>query len=55
MALDHPSSLQETKNRASELRIELEAQMTRQQVEAAQIRARDKSFESAVDELLKQV
>jgi tetratricopeptide (TPR) repeat protein len=54
MVLHHPASLQETKDRAAGLRAELEAQLTSQQVEAAQGRAQAKSFEAVVDELLKQ-
>jgi predicted ATPase len=54
IVLGHPASFQETKNRAAHLRAELEAQMTRQQVEAAQARAQAKTFEAAVDEVLKQ-
>jgi hypothetical protein len=53
--LDHPASLQATKNRAARLRTELEAQLTSQQVEAAQARAQVKTLEASVDELLKQV
>jgi len=52
IVLNHPASLQETKDRAAGLRAELEVQLTRQQVEAAQGRAQAKTFEAAVDELL---
>ena len=55
MVLNHPASIQETRNRAAYLRAELEAQLTRQQVEAAQTRAQAKTFEAVVDEVLKQV
>jgi tetratricopeptide (TPR) repeat protein len=54
MVSNHPASFQETKDRAAGLRAELEAQLTSQQVEAAQGRAQAKSFEAVVDELLKQ-
>jgi hypothetical protein len=52
--LQHPASLQETKDRADHLRAELESQLTRQQVEAAQARAQARTFEAVVDEVLKQ-
>jgi tetratricopeptide (TPR) repeat protein len=52
MVLDHPASTQGTKERAAGLRAELEAQLTSQQVEAAQAQAQAKSFEAVVDELL---
>jgi len=55
MVLNHPASFQKTKNRASDLRSGLEAQLTIQQVEAAQERVQTKTFEAAVDEILKQV
>jgi tetratricopeptide (TPR) repeat protein len=54
LVLNHPASLQITKNRAAHLRTELEAQLTRQQVEAAQARAQAKSFEAVVEDVLKQ-
>jgi predicted ATPase/DNA-binding XRE family transcriptional regulator len=53
--LNHPASLQETKNRASALRAELEAQLTSQQVEAVRERAQTKTLEAIVEEVLKQV
>jgi predicted ATPase/transcriptional regulator with XRE-family HTH domain len=52
VALNHPASLPDTKHRAGNLRIDLEAQLTRQQVEAAQERARSKTLESVVAEIL---
>jgi tetratricopeptide (TPR) repeat protein len=52
MVLNHPASFQETKDGAGQLRAELEAQLTSQQVEAAQTRATAKTFEVAVDEIL---
>jgi tetratricopeptide (TPR) repeat protein len=54
MVLNHPASLQETKDRAARLRSDLEAQLTRQQVETAQARAQTQTFEAAVAEVLKQ-
>ena len=55
IVLNHPATVQDTQERAARLRAELEAQLTRQQVEAAQARALAKTFEAAVDEVLKQV
>jgi len=52
IALNHPASIQETKNRAAQLRTKLEAQLTSQQVEAAQTQAKAKTFEAAVEEIL---
>jgi len=52
--LNHPASFQGTKNHATQLRAELEAQLTSQQVEAAQVRAQAQTFESVVEEVLKQ-
>ena len=52
IVLNHPASFQETKNRADRLRAELEAQLTSQQVEAAQTRATAKTFEAAVEAIL---
>jgi len=54
IVLNHPASLHETKNRTDHLRAELEAQLTRQQVEAAQTRATAKTFEAAVEAILQQ-
>jgi tetratricopeptide (TPR) repeat protein len=54
MVLNHPASFQETKDRVSALRAELEAQLTSQQVQAAQLRVHAKTFEAIVDEVLKQ-
>ncbi len=54
IVLNNPASVQETKNRAEKLRIRLEAQLGRPQVEAVQARAQAKTFEAAVDEVLKQ-
>jgi len=55
VVLNHPASFQETKNRAARLRAELESQLTSQQVEAVLAWAQAKTFESLVDEFLKQV
>lgn len=55
IVLNHPASLQETKNRADHLRAKLEVQLTSQQVESAQARAQAKTFEVVVDEVLEQV
>ena len=54
IVLNHPASIQETKHRAAQLRAELEAQLTSQQVEAAERRAKAKTFEAAVEEILVQ-
>jgi hypothetical protein len=54
MISNHPASSHDTRDRAARLRAELEAQLTRQQVEAVQARARVKTFEATVDEVLKQ-
>jgi tetratricopeptide (TPR) repeat protein len=54
MVLNHPASLQETKNRADRLRHELEARLTRQQVETAQMWAKAKTFEAAAEAILHQ-
>jgi tetratricopeptide (TPR) repeat protein len=48
----HPASTQEAKDRAEQLGVELEPQMTAQQLEIAQARARTKSLEATVRELL---
>jgi predicted ATPase/DNA-binding XRE family transcriptional regulator len=48
----HPASTQETKNRASRLRAELESQLSSQQIESIQMRANAKTFEDVVRDLL---
>ena len=53
--LNHPANDQETKNRAAHLHAELEAQLTRPQVEAALARAQAKTFEAIVEEVLKEI
>jgi hypothetical protein len=55
IVLDHPAGIQETRDRAAQLRTELEAQLPSQQVKAIQERAQAKTFEAAVDEVLKQI
>jgi predicted ATPase len=52
---NHPASSHDTRNRAARLRLELESQLAGQQVEAARERAQAKTFEDAVDEVLKQI
>ena len=51
--LDHAATAQSTKDRAQLLRIELEAQLTTQQLEAAQLRVHAKTFEAVVEDVLK--
>jgi predicted ATPase/DNA-binding XRE family transcriptional regulator len=55
VVLNHPSSVQETRERAGQLRLELEAQLTSQQIEAANARAQAKTFEAVVEDVLKQI
>jgi tetratricopeptide (TPR) repeat protein len=52
IVLNHPASLQVTKNRASALWSELELQFTRTQIDAIQARVGDKSFDAFVQEFL---
>jgi hypothetical protein len=52
--LNHPASLHETKDYVAHLRVELEKQLTGQQVEAAQVRARTKTIEAVLEETLQQ-
>jgi predicted ATPase/DNA-binding XRE family transcriptional regulator len=52
IVLNHPASLQVTKNRASALWSELELQLTRAQIDAIQAGVGDKSFDAVVQELL---
>jgi tetratricopeptide (TPR) repeat protein len=51
--LNHPASLQVTKNRASALQSQLETQITPSEVEAIQIQVKEKTFEAIVEEALK--
>lgn len=53
LVLNHPASSQETKNRASGLRAELEAQLTPTQIEAIKAHAGEKTFDAVVEDLLK--
>jgi tetratricopeptide (TPR) repeat protein len=53
IVLNHPASIQETKDRAARLRAELEAQLTQSQIETIQTRAEEKTLESVVEELLR--
>jgi tetratricopeptide (TPR) repeat protein len=52
IVLNHPASLQETKDRAARLRTDLEAQLTPQQVTSARERAQAKTLDAAIDEAL---
>jgi predicted ATPase len=54
IVLNHPAIIQETKDRADHLRTELEAQLTKQQVEAAWARAQAQPFETMVNKVLRQ-
>ena len=53
IVLNHPASLQETKDRAKDLLVRLESQLTPLQIETFQVHAGEKSFEATVDDLLK--
>jgi len=55
IVLNHPASTQDTRNRASHQRLELEAQLTSQQVVAAQTQAQAETLEVAVDKILKRL
>ena len=50
----HPAVTQETKARAEELHLELETQLTPMQIEMAEARASEKTFEAVVGDLLRQ-
>ena len=50
--LQHLASSKETQDRAAQLRAELEAQLTPQQIEAAWARVQAKTFDAVVAELL---
>jgi tetratricopeptide (TPR) repeat protein len=54
IVLEHPATIQDTRDRAKQLRSELEAQLTTQQIEAVQMRAHAQPFETVVNEVLKQ-
>jgi len=49
----HPAVTQDTKARPEELRLVLETQLTPTQIEMAQARASEKTFEAVVEELLR--
>ncbi len=53
IVLDHPATIPGTRKRADQLRLEIESQLTRQQVEEALVRAHSKTFEAAVNQVLK--
>jgi hypothetical protein len=50
--VQHPASSQEAKDRAEQLRAELEAQLSAQGIEAARARAGPRTFGAVVEELL---
>jgi len=52
VVLNHPAMAQETRNRASILRAELEAKLTLTEIEAIQTRAEEKTLDRVVEELL---
>ena len=52
--LQHPAATHDAKSRAEQLSVELEVQLTRQQIESAQARAQAKTFEAAMAGVLKQ-
>jgi hypothetical protein len=54
IVLNHPASFQETKDRASDLRADLEAQLTPTLIEAIQAHAGEKTFDAVVEDLLKE-
>ena len=53
IVLSHPASFQETKNRAAELRVELESHLTPQQIQAVQAQAEVETYEQIVSHLLR--
>ena len=55
IVLNHPASLQGTKDRAEILCVELEARLTPQQIELAQVKARKQSFDQVVSQVLGQL
>ena len=50
--VNHPASNQRAKDQAEELRVQLEAQLTPQQIQAAHARARAQTFEALIQEIL---
>jgi tetratricopeptide (TPR) repeat protein len=53
VALSHAASTQDTKNRAAELRVELESHLTAQQIQAVQAQAEGESYEQIVSQVLR--
>jgi predicted ATPase/transcriptional regulator with XRE-family HTH domain len=53
IVLNHPATVPGARKRATQLRAEIESQLTSQQVEGAMVRAHAKSFETVVHEVLK--
>ena len=51
--LNHRAATEQTKEAVRQLRAELEAQLTSQQVEVALARARSKRFDQIVEEILR--
>jgi tetratricopeptide (TPR) repeat protein len=54
MVLNHSASLPETKNRALQLRAQIEVQLTHQEIELVQQRSGAKTLTSIVEDILKQ-
>jgi predicted ATPase/transcriptional regulator with XRE-family HTH domain len=54
IVLNHPASIQETKNRAAQLRAQLPVHLTPEELEIVQRRAEKKTFTSIAEELLRQ-
>ena len=55
IVLNHPASMQETKDRAEISRAELEPRLTPQQIQAAQAQAQKQSFDQVVSQVLEQL
>jgi tetratricopeptide (TPR) repeat protein len=53
--INHPASMQDTKDHADRLRVGWEAHLTSLQIKAAKERLKAKTFESTVNEVLKQI
>jgi hypothetical protein len=53
LVLNHPLAVQDNKDRAARLRVQLEEQLTPAQIEDIQARAREATFDSVVSELLR--
>ena len=51
--LSHPASVQDTKERATHLRAQLEPQLTSQQIKAVRARVQARAFDTAVNEALR--